>query len=135
MSSEKLTGGCLCGAVRYVCNALPFDADHCHCRMCQRMTGAVVASWMDFKRQQVELTSGKIEEFASSEFARRGFCAKCGSSLSYRDTRYEDYFTLSIASLDNPDLVKVNYHIHTDSKVAWFNIEDDCPRYAKGQGD
>lgn len=133
MKSEALAGGCLCGAVRYGCDVLPFDADHCHCRMCQRVTGAVVASWMDFKCQQVVLRSGKITEFASSEFVRRGFCAICGSTLSYRDTRYPDYLTLSIASLDDPDLVKVNYHIHTDSKPKWFEIEDDCPRYAKGK--
>ena len=130
-NKETLTGGCHCGHIRYECNELPFDADHCYCQMCQRTTGAVVASWMDFKISQVKLTGAKIEEFASSEFVRRGFCPKCGCSVSFRDTRHPDYFTLSIASLDNPDLVKVNYHIHTQSKPKWFEVEDKCPRYLK----
>ena len=129
-----LEGGCLCGAIRYRITALPFDADHCYCRMCQRTTGSVVACWMDFKREQVQLSGVAIKEFHSSEFVRRGFCPQCGCSLSYRDTRYADYFTLSIASLDDPNQVKVNYHIHTESKPKWFEIADDCPRYVQSRG-
>jgi len=76
--SNILTGGCLCGEIRYQCSEMPFDADFCHCRMCQKVTGAAVGSWMDFKAPQVTVTQGKVTEFASSNSIRRGFCHNCG---------------------------------------------------------
>jgi hypothetical protein len=85
---------------------------------------------MDFKKEQIRWVGEEPGEYASSEFIRRGFCPKCGASISYRSAQYPDYYTLSIASLDDPNLVKPNYHIHTDSQVNWLVIEDDCKRYA-----
>jgi len=131
----KMQGGCHCGAVRYEVSGAPFDADFCHCRDCQRTTGAPVAAWMDFKKEQVRWRAGEPSEYASSEHIRRGFCSSCGSSLSYRSTQYPDYLTLSIASLDDPDLCRPNYHIHTDSQLSWLCIDDDCKRYKRGRGD
>jgi hypothetical protein len=89
---------------------------------------------MDFKREQVRWTTGAPAEYASSEYIRRGFCPKCGSSLSYRSTQYPDYLTLSITSLDEPNLFRPNYHIHTDSQVSWLTIDDQCERYPRGRG-
>ncbi len=51
---QKMTGGCLCGALRYEVVGKPFDADYCHCRMCQKHTGSVLGAWMDFKQEQVQ---------------------------------------------------------------------------------
>jgi hypothetical protein len=131
----NMEGGCLCGDIRYRIKGTPFDADHCHCRICQKMTGAVMASWMDFKVEQLTWVSGNPAEYESSKHVRRGFCSKCGTSLSFRDIRHPDYFTLTIASLDNPNQVKPNYHIHTDSQVEWLTIVDDCKRYGLNRGD
>jgi len=124
-----MEGGCLCGALRYEVTAKPFDADHCHCRMCQKSTGAVMGSWMDFLVEQVIWLSGKPAEYASSDTTRRGFCSTCGSSISFRDTGYPQYYSLSIASLDDPNLVPVKYHIHTSSQLKWLHIEDNVPKY------
>lgn len=130
----ELEGGCLCGQLRYVLSARPFAADYCHCRQCQKSTGAPVSAWMDFKSDQVSWTqSGSLQEFASSEQIRRGFCSLCGSTLSYRHLQHPEYFSLAIASLDDPDAVHPTYHIYTDSQMQWFNIDDDCKRYAKAQ--
>jgi len=133
-TNEKMEGGCLCGAVRYSISCTPFAAEYCHCRMCQKSVGAVVVNWMDFRAEQLTWTSGKPSEYASSETVRRGFCAACGSSLSFRDTRHPEYMTLTIASLDDPDLVKPTYHIYADSQVKWLNIDDDCARYPQSRG-
>lgn len=129
-----MKGGCHCGAIRYEVSGMPFDADYCHCRDCQRTTGAPVAAWMDYKKEQVRWTAGEPLEYHSSEYIRRGFCPGCGSTLSYRSTQYPDYLTLSITSLDDPDSVSPAYHIYTDSRVKWLSIEDDCERYAGGRG-
>ena len=129
-----MKGGCHCGAIRYEVSAAPFDADYCHCRDCQKTSGAPVAAWMDFQKDQVTWLGVEPAEYKSSEYIRRGFCPQCGSTLSYRSTRYPDYFTLSIASLDEPDRVKPTYHIYTDSQVSWLSIDDDCERYRRGRG-
>ena len=130
-----MEGGCLCGALRYRVRGEPFDADHCHCRMCQRHTGAVVGSWMDFLVEQVEWLEGQPTEYASSEFYRRGFCATCGSSVSVRDTRYPQYYSFAIVSLDDPNRVSPNYHIHTESQLEWLVLMDDCPRYPRDRSE
>ena len=127
-----MEGGCLCGAVRYRISGSPFAAEYCHCRMCQKSAGAAVVSWMDFRTEQLTWTAGKPSEYESSESVRRGFCAECGSTLSFRDTRHPEYRTLTIASLDDPNLVKPTYHIYTDSQVKWLVIEDDCKRFPQG---
>ncbi|EKP0247645.1 GFA family protein [Aeromonas veronii] len=64
---------------------------------------------------------------------RRGFCAECSSTLTYRSTQYPDYLTSAIASLDNPEAVVPTYHIHTDSQLPWLSIQDEHPRYRKGK--
>ena len=126
-----MKGGCHCGAIRFEISGSPFDADYCHCRDCRKTTGAPFGAWMDFKKEQINWNSSEPVEYASSEHIRRGFCGECGSSLSYRSTQYPDYFSLSIASLDEPGLVRPNYHIYTDSQLSWLSIDDDCIRYSR----
>jgi len=134
-SSEyfQMIGSCHCGAIRFEVSDLPFAADFGHCRDCQRITGAPVAAWMDFKVEHVRWLKEKPAEYASSTTIRRGFCSACGSTLSYRSVEHPDYLSLSIASLDDPDLVRPTYHIYTDSQVAWLPIHDGCERYPKGR--
>lgn len=131
MTDRLLDGGCLCGDLRYRITGQPFDAEYCHCRMCQRAAGAPVVVWMDFNVGQVSWVSGAPQEFASSANVRRGFCGRCGATMSFRDERYPDYYTLAVASLDDPQSVQPRYHIHTDSQPSWFLLGDDCPRYAQ----
>ena len=130
-----MQGGCHCGYIRYEISGQPFDADYCHCRDCQVTTGAPVSAWMDFRKEQVRWLGATPAEYASSAHIRRGFCPKCGSSLSYRSTQYPDYLTLSIVSLDDPNLVHPSYHIFTDSGVKWLTIDDDCKRYPRSRGE
>jgi hypothetical protein len=127
-----MEGGCLCGAVRYSISGAPFAAEYCHCRMCQKSAGAVVVNWMDFHNEQLTWTNGRPSEYESSETIRRGFCVKCGSSLSFRDSRHPEYITLTIASLDDPDLVKPTYHIYVESQVKWLCIDDDGEKFPQG---
>lgn len=124
-----MQGGCHCGAIRYQISGRPFDADFCHCRDCQKITGTPVAAWMDFKIQQVQWIKGAPTEYASSPSIRRGFCPACGSTLSYRSVAHPDYLTLGITTLDAPDAVQPSYHLFTDSQVGWLKLADTCQRH------
>ncbi len=130
---DCLEGGCLCGAIRYRTKGKPFAAEYCHCGMCRKHNGAVVVNWMDFNTEQVTWLCGQTTEYASSETVRRGFCANCGSTLQFRDTRYPQYTTLTIGSLDDANLVKPNHHIYVEDQVSWLNISDNCKRFTKEQ--
>lgn len=127
-----LTGGCVCGSVRYTASATPFAADYCHCDTCRRSSGAPVSAWMDFKTEQVTI-EGQIDEFQSSENIYRGFCPKCGTRLTFRHVDYPQYTTLTVSSLDNPNSVSPTYHIYTEESVDWLDINDNLPRYERGQ--
>jgi len=132
--SEKIKyGGCLCGKIRYQIEGDPFDSDYCHCRICQRQTGAPVSAWMDFKKEQIKLLDGNVKEFESSKNVRRGFCENCGSTLSFRDIMHPDYLTLSITSLDDPNTFSPKYHIYVDSAVKWHSIIDEYPKFQKNR--
>lgn len=129
---ESLEGGCACGAVRYISRAMPFASDYCHCETCRRLSGAPVTAWMDFNTSEVSV-SGEITEFQTSEKIRRGFCRHCGTRLTFRHVDYPQYTTLTVTSLDEPNRVSPTYHIYTEESVDWLSIEDDLPRYLRGQ--
>ncbi len=130
---NQLKGSCHCGAIQYSIDGKSFDGDYCHCRDCQKITGSPISAWMDFKVEQINWVNNKPKEYHSSKFIRRGFCELCGSTLSYRHTDHPKYTTLTITSLDNPNLAQPTYHIHTKSQVEWLTISDDLPRYHKSR--
>ncbi|WP_282127768.1 GFA family protein [Roseobacter litoralis] len=85
MSTDHLTGQCLCGAVQItVVGAHDPRPGACHCRMCQRWNGGV---FMCFEAQAEAVTvTGDVARYASSDFSERAFCPRCGSHLWMRDT-------------------------------------------------
>ena len=120
------TGGCLCGAVRYESDEPPRDVHYCHCRMCQRTNGAPVVVGVPFGDATFRFTRGAPKLFNSSDFAARGFCADCGSRLTYQ-ARDDSGISVEIGSLDYPDQAPPVYHTGVESWISWLAIEDDLP--------
>ena len=138
--SAAVTGGCLCGEIRYRIDAPPIDTNYCHCRMCQRFSGAPVVAATAFPKEAVVLTQGNPKYFEvtrehamfyeSSLIAERGFCANCGSSLIYRPLvrRWTDWIVIFTASLDNPEDFGPGWHLGVESQMPWLKIQDDLAR-------
>ena len=124
-----LAGGCLCGAVRYRISAEPSHADYCPCRMCQRATGAPVVPWLTVAREAFAWSMGEPAVYRSSAEAERLFCPSCGTQLAFRAIAEPDHLDVTLTSLDNPEAVRPTHHIWTGSRIAWFDIADDLPRY------
>jgi hypothetical protein len=80
MTPASVTGGCQCGAVRFRAARLG-RATICHCRMCQKAFGGFFGPLVT--AHGVEWTRGAPAYFASSDKVQRGFCAACGTPLSY----------------------------------------------------
>lgn len=125
-----ITGGCLCGACRYEAVGEPVDVRVCHCRKCQKATGAPLYARVRMSGAAVTM-SGSVGWYPSSDNILRGFCPNCGTSLFSRRT---DGSTISLlmGSLDDPDRFSPTEHIWTSSKQAWLTLSDDLPCYAEG---
>ncbi len=130
LSNTGITGGCLCGAVRYALSGPPLDAGYCHCRVCQRANGAPVVAWTTVRISAFEYTQGTPSRFASSSRYQREFCAACGTPLVFRRQVAPEFVDVTLASLDEPSLISPEYHIWRASRIAWFETADELPRHA-----
>jgi len=79
----ELKGSCQCGAVRFRARAKSDEAYYCHCAMCRRAFGNIFATLVPVAKADVTWETRAPDYYASSKIARRGFCAKCGTPLSF----------------------------------------------------
>ena len=125
------TGGCSCGAVRYRATADPIRAVNCHCGMCRRASGAAFLTHVHFPVEAFTWTQGEPTRWRSSVDAERGFCARCGSTLTMHESVLDDRVQVSLGSLDRPGDVRPDDHVWTESQLAWLKIDDDLPRFPR----
>lgn len=120
-SSLKVEGGCQCGAVRYAVRIENDDAYLCHCRMCQRAVGHVSAALKQVDVADVTWLTRAPDRYRSSPFARRGFCAACGTSLTYEGDG-EAAMDLTVGSFDAPERFRpVGHHGAESRHEAWLD--------------
>ena len=134
MSEACYSGGCLCGAVRYRLAGAGTNLCYCHCTSCRRAAGAPAVAWGTFARSAFSLTRGSLAEYRSSPPVARGFCAQCGTSLSYRHERRAAEIDITLASLDDPGVLVPQMHVWVSDKLPWVSIRDDLPQFPRGIG-
>jgi hypothetical protein len=86
-------------------------------------------AWATLVAAGFAYTEGQPTVHRSSESGSREFCAECGTQIAFRDRRSPDRVDVNIASLDDPGQAEPQYHIWVDSRIPWFEIDDDLPRY------
>jgi hypothetical protein len=118
-AAAGLAGGCQCGAVRYRLIAEPTGVNICHCRMCQKASGGPIMAFGGVRLSEFVVTSGAIATFASSDIAERGFCARCGTPLTYRGVGV-DRVSVTLGSLDDPGAVEPATQLGVESRVGWL---------------
>jgi hypothetical protein len=115
MSGAPLSGDCLCGAARFTATPENMTMDACHCSMCRRWGGGpamtVFCTDVQFEDESA------VGVYVSSEWAERGFCKTCGSSLFWR-THDRKMFTVSAHAFDNPEQFPFEVEIYIDQKPA-----------------
>ena len=120
-----LTGGCLCGRVRYEATPDHRDGYYCHCRMCQLATGNTRAAFFNLRKAELRWLR-EPAYYASSKFARRGFCAHCGTPLSF-DYPDSERLDVTVGSLDDPSQLKPTTHFSVETRIAAWHAEDGLP--------
>ena len=128
----SLTGGCMCGAVRYAISAEPMVVSHCHCGDCRRASGAPFITWITVASDGFAVTAGEPAEFRSSPAVRRGFCAACGTTLCFQNDGHPEEIDVAAASLDDPARVTPQDHLMVGSRLPWIHMADGLPELEGG---
>lgn len=132
--APPLTGGCQCGAVRYILHVPRVEKPHvCHCRMCQRATGGVFAALAGCPKDRLEWTKGQPAVFASSSLATRGFCRDCGTPLTFAYNQPGARVYVTIGSLDDPERAAVERQYGAESRLSWVRFCEDVPQERTGE--
>ena len=129
-----VTGGCLCGAVRYEVDGPFLRAGHCHCSRCRRHSGAAVCTQARVKRERFRLLRGaeRVRVFRPGEGAVKAFCEVCGSSLFGGTWPEGEEVSIRMGSFDGDPGIRPQYHTFVDSRAPWDEITDSLPRYPGG---
>jgi hypothetical protein len=119
-----MEGGCACGAIRYKLTAKPLIVHACHCRDCQRLTGAAFAINLWIERKFVEASGAAPKSFklagGSGKAHEVFFCGKCGTYVwSCYQVAPGELFVRA-GTLDRPQAVEPDVHIFTRSKLPWL---------------
>ncbi len=122
---EAHAGGCQCGAVRFRVDGPLGTASICHCRMCQKAFGAFYAPLVSVPADQFTWTRGMPRRFQSSNHVARGFCADCGTPLTYEAPG--DTVALAIGAFDNPADVAPTIQYGTEGKLSFVDRLDALP--------
>jgi hypothetical protein len=128
-----ITGGCLCGGVRYEIDGPFLRASHCHCSRCRRHSGTAVCTQGRVRREDFRLISGaELVRAYTPEGggAVKAFCSICGSSLFGGTWPDGPEVSIRLGSVDGDPGIRPEFHTFVDSKAVWDEILDDLPQYS-----
>lgn len=112
------TGGCQCGAIRFRVDAEVKDSSICHCRMCQKAFGAYYAPLVSVRGTDFTWTRGEPKRFQSSDVVKRGFCADCGTPLTYEAP---DGLAIAAGAFDDPSAFPPSMQWGVERKIGFVD--------------
>jgi len=122
MSNERISGGCLCGAVRVIATGAPYRVGMCHCLDCRKHHGALFHASAIFPANAVTITG------ATAAYKDRHFCPTCGSPVFASS---DDEIGINLGCLDAPDQLKPTYELWMCRREAWLPPFDVARHYVK----
>ena len=131
---EAHRGGCLCGEVRYRVGGPPVWTAICYCESRTRATGALAVAWAGIEKSRFRVSRGRIETYESTPGVFRGFCPRCGTTLTYRKDPEvvrgaRDDVYIAVRTLDDPNACPPDEHVFYGERVDWFDVEDERPHH------
>ena len=135
MKSTDIVGGCLCGSVRYTCDADPSDPHICHCKDCRKQSGTAFSMFIDVPREALQLSGRLLKSYTnkgdSGGKVVRKFCDQCGSPVLVELETYPDLIFINAGTLDNANAFEPEEEFFTQSKLEFVNISIDIESYAR----
>lgn len=130
---ETLTGGCMCGAVRYEWRGTGVSASYCHCTDCRKATGGPYTVGVGVAAAGLTILSGTTKGYTkladSGRRITREFCPECGSPLFTRGEVLPDQVWIKAGSLDEPARIRPTHQTWTKMAVPWAYLDKDLPGY------
>jgi hypothetical protein len=134
-----ITGGCLCGGVRFELDEAAGPFELCHCSRCRKVSGSAYLAMVGVRTAHYRLRRG-AEQIACYEAPvleagppyRASFCRVCGSPVPNPDPGAA-WFELPAGLLDDDPGLRPDKHIFVDRKAPWHDITDSLPRLDKHQ--
>ena len=136
MAELPLTGGCLCGAVRFEVTEPPLSAGYCHCTRCQRRTGSAAAVSAQLAPGSLRILSGQelVTDYVPPDGFVKVFCAACGGALWSRHPEDADRISVRMGTFDTDPGVRPSYRQFVAYAAPWEPIPDDgLPRFPEGR--
>jgi hypothetical protein len=135
---HELTGGCLCGAIRYTVSAPITELRACHCGDCQKASGTAGSVNAVIPSTAFKLTQGTPRCYAltadSGRKLHRYFCGDCGSPIYSQRPAAPEMVVVRAGTLDAAGDMKITANIWTKSARPWAYI-DPASRQSPGQPD
>ena len=126
--TDKSTGSCLCGAVRYEITGRPRTVTYCHCEQCRKTSGHFVAATAALHENLTMVDDSGLQWYKSSDIADRGFCNVCGSSVFWRPS-HGRYMAIMAGTLDTPTGLRSRMHIYTADASDYYEITDGLEQF------
>ena len=136
MADLPLTGGCLCGVVRFEVTEPLVSASYCHCTRCQRRTGTAAAVSGRIVPGSLRILSGEelLRSFDPPDGFSKVFCSGCGSALWSRNPQDPDVISVRLGAFDGDPGIRPSYRQYVAYAAAWEPIPDDgLPRFEEGR--
>ena len=133
---RPLSGGCLCGAVRFQITAPFVSAGYCHCTHCQKRTGTGSSANGRVPQAGFRLVQGaeQLRSFQAPVGVPKLFCATCGGHLFSGDPFGDERVAVRLGALDGDPGIRPGHRQFVDSAVSWEQIPDDgLPRHPRSR--
>ncbi|MBM3651250.1 MAG: GFA family protein [Alphaproteobacteria bacterium] len=130
----RVSGQCLCGAVRYRGDAEPQFQVKCYCTDCRKSSAAGHAAMMGFAREAIEV-KGEVKEFHSKADSGNGvmraFCPTCGAGVYAKNAAMPTMIFLRASTLDDPDLFSPQLVVYASRAPAWDPVNQGLQAFAE----
>jgi hypothetical protein len=131
---REMTGGCLCGQVRYSATADPAFVVVCHCKNCQKQSGTAFSVDVGVPKSTISI-KGQLKTFHdtgdSGQPVERNFCPECGSPIFSDIAVMPELSFIKAHTLDDTSWLDPKMHIYCDSKAQWTPIPEDSQKFGK----
>ena len=127
MSELPLTGGCLCGAVRFEVTEPLVSSGYCHCTRCQRRTGTAASPGARIAPGSLRVLAGEehIRAYEPEDGFAKVFCTACGSSLWSRSQEDPDVYSIRLGAFDGDPGIRPTYRQFVAFAAPWEPIPND----------
>ncbi|MBT5571834.1 MAG: GFA family protein [Alphaproteobacteria bacterium] len=129
--SNKIEGGCQCGAVRYSSSVAPSITFNCHCTHCQMASGAAFTTAVAVPQGTTEITGSTMVHTLASDLGtpvHRHHCPTCGSYV-YGISEGFGATAFNAVTLDDPSWVKPEIEVYVSSAQPWAHLQPDLPKF------